>query len=131
LFQLKRIKEFNNAREAISRIYIKELKKAPFVVPYAKSIPFLRFPVLVDRRDQLLSFLRQRGVSLGKWYSEVIDPKGVFLKNIFYQKGSCPKAEFFAKKIINLPTYPSMKIADVKKVVLLLKTYAQDKKDSK
>lgn len=127
LFQLKRIKEFNHTREIISKKYIEELNQPPFILPCKKTIPFLRFPVFVDKRDDLLKFLRRHGVYLGKWYSEVIDPKGVFLKNIFYQKGSCPKAEFFAKKVINLPTYPTMTTTDVQKVIQLLKQYAQNK----
>lgn len=129
LLQLKRIKEFNQKRETISKMYMEELKQPPFIVSYTKPIPFLRFPVLVDKRDQLLNFLKQRGVYLGKWYSEVIDPKGVDFNSIFYQRGSCPKAEFFAKKIINLPTYPTMTKSDVKKVIGLLKEYAQNRKD--
>lgn len=128
LFQLKRIKEFNQKREIISKKYIEELKHPSFVLPYKKTVPFLRFPVLVDKRDQLLSSLKQNGVYLGKWYSEVIDPKGTNLKAVFYQRGSCPKAEFFAKKIVNLPTYPTMTGSDVQKVIQLLKQYVQNRK---
>lgn len=127
LFQLKRIKEFNQKREIISKKYIQELGQSSFVLPYKKVIPFLRFPVLVDKRDQLLTSLKQHGVYLGKWYAEVIDPKGTNLKAVFYQRGSCPKAEFFAKKIINLPTYPTVSESDVQKVIRLLKQYVQDK----
>lgn len=129
LFQLKRIKEFNQKREAIPKMYIEELRQSFFTMPCKKTIPFLRFPVLVDKRDQLLNFLRRHGVYLGKWYSEVIDPKGVDFKSIFYQRGSCPKAEFFAKKIVNLPTYPTMTKLDVQKVIQLLKEYVQNRKD--
>lgn len=131
LLQLKRIKEFNQKREAISKMYIEELNQSLLTMPCKKAIPFLRFPVLVDKRDQLLNFLRRHGVYLGKWYSEVIDPKDTNLKAIFYQRGSCPKAEFFAKKIINLPTYPTMTKLDVQRVIQLFRCYAQDKNDSK
>lgn len=129
LFQLKRIKEFNQRRKAISKMYVEEVSKSFFTVPYKKTIPFLRFPVLVDKRDQLLNFLKQHGVYLGKWYAEVIDPKGTNLKAVFYQRGACPKAEFFAKKIVNLPTYPTMTKLDVKKVIQLLKQYVQNTKN--
>lgn len=123
LLQLKKIDKFNKTREDISRLYIEKLKGEQIIIPYKRVIPFLRFPILVDNRDQIIAFLRKKKIYLGIWYSEVIDPKGVDFKKVFYQRGSCPKAEFLAKKIINLPTYPTMTNNQIKRVVEELKNY--------
>lgn len=123
LLQLKKIDKFNKTREDISRYYIEKLKGGRVIIPYKRVIPFLRFPILADNRDQIITSLRAKKIYLGKWYSEVIDPKGVDLKKVFYQRGSCPKAEFFAKKIINLPAYQNMTGSQVEKVMVELNKY--------
>lgn len=125
LFQLKRLQEFNNRREEISAQYLKELDKFSINILYKQTAPFLRFPITVKKRDEFLSFFRKRGIYLGKWYSEIIDPKGVDFKKIYYRIGSCPNAEYIAKHIVNLPTYPTMLDNDVEKVIEVLKQYDQ------
>lgn len=132
LLQLKRLQEFNYRRAAISKMYLNRLDQACYAFPYKSSIPYLRFPVLVDegrRRDDCIDFLKKHKLYVGKWYSEVIDPKGVDFKKIGYRRGLCPNAEFLAKKIINLPTYPTMQPSEVKKIVSRLNKYAQDKRN--
>lgn len=123
LLQIKRVGEYNQKRKEISTLYLQSLKNAKVVLLCQKPLPFLRFPVLVDDRDKTINFFKKRGVYLGKWYSEIVDPKGVDFKKILYQRGSCPNAEYIAKRIINLPTYPLMDIDDAQKVVDLLKQY--------
>lgn len=121
LFQLKRINEFNGKREEITRFYLKEFKELNLSLPYKNIAPLLRFPLFIEKRDEVMQVFAKKRIYLGKWYSEVIDPRGVDLKKMFYQRGSCPNAEFIAKKIINLPTYPTMTVADAEKVVELVK----------
>lgn len=120
LVQLKRVRQFNKKREGIASIYLKELKKNQLKFLYENTIPFLRFPLLVEKRDQIIKLFRKNGIYLGTWYSGIIDPEGVNLEKIFYEKGSCQNAEYIAQKIINLPTYPLMKVHDTKKILFLL-----------
>lgn len=129
LFQLRRINEFNKRREEISSVYLRDLNQHDFIAPYKKVIPFLRFPVLYEDRENLMRFLRKKRIYAGKWYSEVIDPKGVNFNNIFYQKGACPKAEYIASRIINLPTYPKMGISDAMEISSCLKEYVKNKRN--
>ena len=37
---------------------------------------YLRFPVLSEKRDEIISKAKSRGVLLGTWYSNILDPKG-------------------------------------------------------
>ncbi len=129
LFQLRRIKEFSMNREAISNIYINGLSSKDISVPYKENIPFLRFPIFFKRREELIIFLRQKGIYVGKWYSEIIDPKGVNFDRICYKKGSCPNAQYYAQKIINLPTYPKMRINDALLIKDLINKYVNDKRN--
>lgn len=123
LYQLKRLNRFNKNREEIGKIYINNLNEQNCLIPYDNSAFFLRFPVLTEKRDIILKTFREKGVYLGKWYSNVIDPEGIILNNFFYERESCPNAEFIAKRILNLPTYPTFKKEDAKKIVSLLNNY--------
>lgn len=125
--QLKKHYKFNKKREEISAIYIKEFHDSNLIISYSKKIPFLRFPCLVDGRDEILKRFRKKGIYLGKWYSEIIDPKGSDLNKAYYKKGSCPKAEEIAERILNLPCYPTMRAKDARKIVLLLNKYANQR----
>lgn len=127
LFQLRRVGRFNKKRQELSEIYNNNLSKKYYKLLYRPEVPFLRFPVLVNGRNNIIEFMKGRGIHLGKWYSEVIDPKGVNFANIYYKKGSCPNAEFVARKIINLPTYPLMRTNDVERIIYLLNKYAENK----
>lgn len=124
LFQLKRLNEFNKKREEISKIYIKEITNKNIDFPSKKNIPFLRFPLLINNRDEVLDKFKKKGIYLGQWYSNIIDPKDTELRKVYYQRGSCPNAELIAKRIINLPTYINLKGKDIKKIVKLLSKYA-------
>lgn len=126
VFQLRRIKEFNKKREYIAKIYASNIFGLSVLSSSSAIIPYLRFPIFVDKPDSYIQFFRKKGIYLGKWYSEVIDPKGTNFKKIDYQIGSCPNAEMLAKKVINLPTYPTMTAKDAEKVVRVLKAYAKD-----
>lgn len=123
LLQLSRIETFNATRISFGREYMKQLENIRVKICCDKPIAFLRFPILVENRDDFLAFCKRQGVYLGKWYSEVIDPKGTNLSAVFYEMGSCLQAEKTAQQIINLPTYPTLKEKDISRIVSLLKTY--------
>lgn len=117
LRQLKKINIYNAKRKEFSTMYINNLQSARVVLPFKEEMPYLRFPVLVGKRNEYLNFLRKQGIYAGTWYSNVVDPKGTNFEKIFYTKGSCPNAEYVASKIINLPTNPTITKKDIQKVV--------------
>jgi len=100
LFQLKKIKRYNEKRFNVSSYYIKEIKKLNIEIPYIEPISFLRFPIIADNRDDLINFFRKKGIYLGTWYSNVIDPKGVDFKKIYYQSSLFPNSLKYAKQIV-------------------------------
>lgn len=122
LFQLSRLSEFNKKREEITSMYVSAFGGEN----NQQQAPLLRFPLFVNNRDELLQRAKKQHLYLGTWYSEVIDPKGVDFEKMHYVKGSCPNAEKIAKKIINLPTYPTMSKDDQNRVINFIKTYVRN-----
>lgn len=129
LLQLKKIEKYNQKRKEIAKLYLNELKGLSLIVPYKKVIHFLRFPIFIEDREEVIDFFKKQKIYLGRWYCEIIDPKGVLLENFFYKKNSCLRAENVAKKIINLPCYPTMRFLEAKKIINLLKKYVEDRRN--
>lgn len=130
LFQLKRLSQFNSHRRSIASEYVKTLHGSRVEMPVVKPYAFLRFPVLVGRPSEAVSFLKRRKIYLGTWYAHVIDPAGVDMKKIFYRKGLCPNAERLSRRIVNLPTYPTLSVQDARQLVQSVKEYADSEKNN-
>ncbi|TSC53661.1 MAG: Pleiotropic regulatory protein [Microgenomates group bacterium LiPW_16] len=126
--QLKDLDEFNKKRNQISKFYSQNLKGIPIKLPKQEECPFLRFPILTKKAEELRKFGKRRGIILGDWYSHVVDPKGVDLAKVGYRRGSCPIAEKIARDVVNLPTYPRMSLTDAKKVINLIYDFHQRNK---
>lgn len=111
--QLNRINEFNKKRLSAFKLYKKELANLNLNLPTEEHF-YLRVPILVDNKEKIFSYFKSRNVYLGDWYSNIIDSKTT---------GSCPNVEDIAKKIVNLPSYPTLSLKDVQKVATLLKLF--------
>lgn len=122
--QLERISEFNNKRKEIAEIYIRELSGMKKDFPSMESLPYLRFPMLSEKRDEILFEMRKQHIYLGKWYANSIDPVGTDFEKIGYTIGMCPKAEYTAARILNLPTFPTLSHDEIAKIVKYIKMYA-------
>lgn len=126
-FQLKRLESFNQTRRKISQFYRSSLGSFPISLPSfrigEKSWPLLRFTIKTKRAQALYQFAKKRGVILNNWYCPAISPMGVKFSKIGYNPESCPIAEAEAKKVINLPTHPKMKLKDAQKVVEIIQDF--------
>lgn len=125
LLQLSRLGAFNKKREAIAKLYVSRLPEDVVPVPFV--IPYLRFPILMDNPESLIDFFRRKGIFLGTWYSAVVDPKGVDLHKLGYEEGSCPTAEYLARCVVNLPTYPVMTVGEAETVVGIFTQYGKSR----
>lgn len=106
LNQLNKLDSYGKMRRQSAGYYESELKEHKFY-KIQRSVPgvgYLRYPILVSDPQMMITRAKQKGILLGNWYHNVIDPVGVDFRAIGYQLGSCPKAEGVAKQIINLPT---------------------------
>lgn len=119
--QLLKLGQMNKRRREIADFYFKNLtddKKIQLPDDKTGAI-YLRFNVLTESAEEILSEAKKRKIILGNWYKSIIDPKGVDFQKIGYIKGSCPKAEEAAKLSLNLPTYPRLTTDQLKRIIEL------------
>lgn len=127
--QLKKLTYFNIKRKEIAQYYISSFFniKSIRLVKISKAYQpiFLRFPILIDNPQKLFNYCYTQNIFLGNWYDSVVAPKGTNLSRVGYCLGSCPNAENAVGKVLNLPTYPKMTMADKNRVVkCITKFYA-------
>jgi dTDP-4-amino-4,6-dideoxygalactose transaminase len=110
--QFKKLAEFNSHRQKIAKIYTEKLSSGKFVLPFALSgvqnkMPiFMKYPILAANPQCFLKKFKENNVYLNDgWAGSPIVPPSTCLEVFGYEKGSCPKAEQAAQKIINLPTH--------------------------
>ncbi|MBU0975838.1 MAG: DegT/DnrJ/EryC1/StrS family aminotransferase [Patescibacteria group bacterium] len=127
LNQLHKLETINLSRLKISRLYMKSLAGISGVkLPgweLADGIFPLRFPLLVEKRDELVEYLSSRGVLAGDWYDVPVAPKDVDLLAASYQQGSCPNAESVSRSVVNLPVNVNMSESDTEKVIRLVRGF--------
>lgn len=103
--QLNKLDRYVKQRQKISDLYARKLSYPDGALPpEVAGASFLRYPVMVDEPERMLKDAKKRGILLGNWYHNIIDPTGTDFRAVGYTPGSCPQAEEAAKKIINLPT---------------------------
>lgn len=106
LNQLKKLNAYNSQRRTIALYFRKTLihQGKSGLVDRANGAMFLRYPLKVKNPEGILRKAKARGILLGNWYHNVVDPTGVEFAAVGYVKGSCPNAEKAAVSIVNLPT---------------------------
>lgn len=122
LLQLKKLDEYNHFRRKIAAFYFDRLKIfSDIQLPKIQDgAIYLRFNILTKNAEELLKIARKKGLVLGNWYKNIIDPRGVLYEKIGYKKRSCPTAEKIAGLSVNLPTYPRLTMIDLGKIVNLI-----------
>lgn len=130
LNQFQKLERFNQHRRETAKIYQENLKKK-FKLPLARSeeniVPtFMRYPILTEKEtDEILKKARKRKIYLNDgWRKSPIVPPDTDLEKMKYPKGSCPKAEKVAKRIINLPTHINISQEDAQKIINLLSDFS-------
>ena len=123
--QLGKINRFNAHRQKVAEFYYKELAGTKFELPKTfenrKNI-FLRFSVKhKDSNEIIYQAWHKQNILLGDWYTTPIAPFDTVEKDVKYNKGSCPNAEYLAKHTLNLPTHINISQKDAERIVKFLK----------
>lgn len=115
LTQLEKLEEFNVNRKNISRIYGSK-----------GNTPMLRYPILLQNRAEVKEKLKEIGVISGTWYTTPIFPiTWDNLACLGYKVGECPKAEYCARHIMNLPTNIEVSEEKAKEILEIVIKYAK------
>jgi dTDP-4-amino-4,6-dideoxygalactose transaminase len=123
LNQLEKLDRFDEHRKNIANIYIKELKGVDFTDNTLGRV-FMRFSIILKDKntDDILSVLRKKKIFLDDgWRKRNIVPPDCNSSKLFYVQGMCPKAEWVAKHIINLPTSINISLEKAKYITESLK----------
>jgi perosamine synthetase len=104
----------------VAEAYCENLARMGFGVPNlpSGSTPaYVRFPVMVEDRDVAMR-LASRRVVLGQWFNSVLE-ESIHPSDGEYVQGSCPRAEYAAEHLVNLPTHLRIKPGDVQDITAL------------
>ena len=117
LVQLKHLDADNAFRNKVAAMYTEGL------APYSDKIGFVTIPegcdtsrhlfqIIVENRDELLTFLNSKDIFPGVHY---IDNTNYRMYN--YAQGTCPKAEYYSEHILSLPLHLRLTEEDVQTVI--------------
>jgi dTDP-4-amino-4,6-dideoxygalactose transaminase len=123
--QLEDVDKINMHRKEISQIYIDAFdgdKHVKLIFENSKY-PLLRFPLKVDDKNSLLSYLKNNNIYLGNWYEVPIAPKEVDPGVVGYELGACPNAEDTGADIVNLPTHVNIHVKEADKIIYHIKEF--------
>jgi dTDP-4-amino-4,6-dideoxygalactose transaminase len=117
LRQLNRLESILSHRRRLAVTYADVLAEAASrgTLGLLASLPgadpvWLRYPLLVDGAETVISIMRRRGWDLApRWFSQPVYPPGTDLAAVGYQAGACPGGETLAARVLNLPTHPLIK----------------------
>ncbi len=123
--KLKYLDDGNAARNKWAGLYTQILKETslttPRIEPWAKHVFYL-YVVRSQKRDELLSFLKEKEIFAGIHYPSPIHLLPAF-RDLGYQEGDFPVSEKFAKEIISLPMFPELTENAVRTVVDAVKEF--------
>lgn len=108
--KLKHLDSWNDARRRHANSYRKKLQGLPLILPAEmpgnRAIYHL-FVILVERRDELLEFLKKKGISCGIHYPVPIHLQKAY-SHLGLKEGSFPVTERTARHLLSLPMYPEL-----------------------
>jgi UDP-2-acetamido-2-deoxy-ribo-hexuluronate aminotransferase len=114
--KLRWIKRAIASRLEHAEHYIARLKNIPeLVIPRiskeARGVYYV-FNLLVARRDQLFSFLKEKGIGCSIYYPVPLHRQKCF-DFLGYKKGDFPVAERICDEIIALPMFPELRYDEI------------------
>lgn len=122
LVKLRRLDEFTDRRRHNAAQYDELLRGLPLTVPYVAKgnyHVYHQYSILCDRRDDLRSHLRDRGVDTGVYYPVPLHLQACFAAT-GCSRGALPVTEDICDKILSLPCHPMLDEEDVAYVAACL-----------
>lgn len=121
LGQLHQLKTLLQHRKDIAKVYDSFFSEETAPLRSCSECTYLRYPLQVSNKNDVLLEAKKRNVLLGDWYSDVVTPVQGSLKDMWYTSGSCPTAETISKTVVNLPTNRHISEKDAIRIATLVK----------
>ncbi len=119
--RLRRLDEKNKKRREIASLYqealsnINDLILPPADPPYKKSV-YHRYVIRTPRRDELISYLKEKGIGTGIYYPVPLHMQRAW-KEEGYPEYHLPVSERVAKESLAIPLFPEMSDSEVEEVI--------------
>jgi dTDP-4-amino-4,6-dideoxygalactose transaminase len=122
--KLKYLNTWNKMRTVNAEFYTRELNGVGDIktIGFNKGCSYYNFPIRTKKRDNLVLFLKNRGINVFIRYPLAIHLQKCF-KYLGYKKGDLPFAEAHASTVVSLPFYPFLSAEDRACVVSEVKNY--------
>ena len=113
LVKLPHLKKWTEQRVENAAYYFEHMNdipgvRLPIIHPEADSI-FNQFTLMVERRDELLQYLRDNGIGCAIYYPKPLHIQECF-SNLSYKKGDLPISEKASDSVISIPIYSELTI---------------------
>ncbi len=92
--------------------------------PNNESI-FNQYTIRVERRDELQTYLKARGIGTAIYYPLPLHLQPCF-SYLGYRRGGCPEAERAASEVLSLPIYPELRRDQLEEVADAIRTFYGD-----
>ena len=97
----------------------------PTIKTSSACIPvYLRYPLLIRNKEQVLAAARREKIHLGDWFLSPIHPNLESWELAGYSAGTCPVGEDVSRRVINISTDARMSEAEVRRTVSFLANHA-------
>jgi dTDP-4-amino-4,6-dideoxygalactose transaminase len=115
--KLRHLDAWNKARRAIASLYDELLPDDVIKPTAARDVEpvWHLYPVQVEQRDRLATFLEEKGIGTGVHYPLPVHRQDA-LKGLGFGAGSHPIAEAASPRLLSLPIYPELTPASVRVV---------------
>jgi perosamine synthetase len=84
--------------------------------PESAESVYLRYPVRVANKWEMLSEAAGARIELGSWFESTLHPIRGSLERFGYHRGRCPVAEQAAAEVVNLPLHPRVSKKEAERI---------------
>ena len=109
--KLPYLDEWNAKRFSIAQKYIDAFEKLPVKLPLIENADCRscvhQYAILVDRKEELIAYLADKGVGTGAFYPIPLHLQKAF-RQYGYQKGDLPIVERVCEETVCLPVFPEL-----------------------
>ena len=126
LAQLPKLAGYNQRRGAIAARYASELRGVltPTVAPGVVHV-FHQYTLRVNRRDEFVELLRDRGVGSGIYYPIPVHRQKPFIE-LGYGVQSFPVTDRLTEQVVSIPVHPSLSDDEVSAVIAAVNETANE-----
>lgn len=118
---------WNARRRELARLYDQLLQGLPIVLPQTMTWGehvFHLYVIRCGRRDQLCSFLAERGIQTIIHYPVPVHCQEAY-RDLNMPRGALPEAEKAAQEIVSLPLYPEIREEEIEFVAASIREFYQ------